>query len=121
TLGPNHPATLTQLGNLADTYIRLGRAAQALPLAQRAVRKTRETLGSDYPTLVDLLVITARAWSALGYDVVALVQEALKIAEIPPSSDRVDAEVTIADGFRFLGWPAYVTPDEKRVRQRRRA
>ena len=48
-LGPDHPARSTALGNLALTYWDLGRAADALPLEQRALEITETALGPDHP------------------------------------------------------------------------
>jgi len=40
-LGPGHPHMAIRLGNLAGTYRALGRAADALPQGERALRIRR--------------------------------------------------------------------------------
>ncbi|MFE4722638.1 tetratricopeptide repeat protein, partial [Streptomyces sp. NPDC056728] len=49
-LGPDHPTTALRLNNLAFTFSALGRSAEALPLAERALQITEAALGPDHPT-----------------------------------------------------------------------
>ena len=47
--GPDHPYTAIRLGNLAATYRLVGRPADGLPLAERALAITETALGPDHP------------------------------------------------------------------------
>ena len=72
----------TRLGNLAATYRRdLGRAADALPLDQRALRIAEAALGPDHPEVATALESLAKDYRDLGRaaDALPLDQRALQI------------------------------------------
>jgi hypothetical protein len=84
-LGPDHPDTVVQLGNLACTHLSLGRAADALSLQERALAITETKLGPDHPTMATTIANLASIYSALGrtVDALPLQERALAITEAP--------------------------------------
>ncbi len=50
--GPDHPAVVTDLNNLAGALQDLGRATDALPLLQRALAIAETVYGPDHPSVV---------------------------------------------------------------------
>jgi tetratricopeptide (TPR) repeat protein len=64
--GPDHPTTATCLGNLAASYRKLGRPADALPLEERALAITETILGPDHPDTANCLGNLALTYSELG-------------------------------------------------------
>jgi hypothetical protein len=63
-LGLDHPDVAAWLGNLAATYRDLERAADVLPLSERALAITQAALGPDQPDVairLENLAVTYRA------------------------------------------------------------
>jgi hypothetical protein len=54
-LGPDHPDTLTSMGNLAKTYFDVKQPEKALPLFEDFVTGQRKRLGADTSRFADLL------------------------------------------------------------------
>jgi len=52
-LGPEHPATLTALNNLAELYRMQGRYGEAEPLLVCALESSERTLGQNHPTTLN--------------------------------------------------------------------
>ncbi|OJJ51875.1 hypothetical protein ASPSYDRAFT_165467 [Aspergillus sydowii CBS 593.65] len=50
-LGPEHPSTLTGMGNIAHTWESLGNIQDALALMSKSVELRNEDLGSDHPDI----------------------------------------------------------------------
>ncbi|KAJ7467271.1 hypothetical protein B0H11DRAFT_1732898, partial [Mycena galericulata] len=48
-LGMDHPDTLTDMGNLAVTYSKLGEHTRAEELETKVLKKRTEILGEDHP------------------------------------------------------------------------
>jgi tetratricopeptide (TPR) repeat protein len=69
------------LGNLAVTYSNLGRAADALPLFERALQITETALGPDHPRVAIALGNLASTYSNLGRaaDALPLFERAQRI------------------------------------------
>ncbi|KAF2008241.1 hypothetical protein BU24DRAFT_210092 [Aaosphaeria arxii CBS 175.79] len=51
-LGADHPSTLTSMANLAWTWKRFGRSAEAIGLLQECVHLRCQTLRAGHPDLV---------------------------------------------------------------------
>jgi len=81
--GPGHPHVAIALGNLAMTYKKLGRAADALPLEQRALQITETALGPDHRTVAVVLQNLALVYKMLGraVDALPLQQRAQQIQD----------------------------------------
>ena len=75
-LGPDHPATLTTLGNLALAYQGIGQTEEATPLLERALASRERVLGPDHPA-----TLTARSNLALAYQGVGRLDEAIPLFE----------------------------------------
>ena len=89
TLGPDHPATATRLGNLAVTYRDLGRAEDALPLDEQALAVTKATLRPDHPATATRLGNLAATYRDLGRteDALPLFEQTLAITKATVGPD----------------------------------
>lgn len=65
-LGPDHPHTLTALGNLALSYDRAERRDQALELYQEMHKRSREILGPDHPHTLNSMSSLAVSYLKAG-------------------------------------------------------
>jgi serine/threonine protein kinase/tetratricopeptide (TPR) repeat protein len=65
-LGPDHPATIVCIGDLAIVYSWLGRHAKAIALYQRILENRRKTLGTDHPKTLASEDDLAAAYDAAG-------------------------------------------------------
>ena len=81
TLGEDHPATATSLGNLAELYKMMGNLRAAEPLARQAVAIFRRMAGDDHPILGPNLNNLAVIYESMGNFAAAepLLQQALAI------------------------------------------
>jgi hypothetical protein len=86
-LGPDHPDTIDTRGNLGEAYRAGGRAAEAIPLHERAVADRERILGPDHPDTLTSRNNLAAAYRAAG-----------RAAEAIPLFER-----TLADRERILG------------------
>ncbi|MGY1667976.1 FxSxx-COOH system tetratricopeptide repeat protein [Geodermatophilus sp. SYSU D00696] len=86
-LGPDHPTTLTNRGNLANSYRAAGRLAEALPLLERTLADCERMLGTNHPN-----TLTSRNNLAEGYRDTGRLDQALPLLER-----------TLADSERILG------------------
>ncbi|TDB82846.1 tetratricopeptide repeat protein [Actinomadura sp. KC216] len=130
TLGPDHPDVATRLVNLAATYRALGRAAEALPLAQRAAVIAEAALGPHHREVAIALANVAATYRALGRAAEALPfeQRAVAMAEAaldldhPTDTIRAQRSLSVAIGLgnlavtlRALGRWAETLPLEQRA------
>lgn len=130
TLGPDHADVAIRLVNLASTYRALGRAAEALPLAQRALPIAEAALGPNHREFAIALANVAATYRALGRAAEALPfeQRAVDIAEAALSRDhptdaiRAQRGLSVALGLgnlavtlRALGRWAETLPLEQRA------
>jgi hypothetical protein len=67
-LGPDHPGVGTSLNNLAVLYQEMGRAADAEPLAKRALVIREKVYGPDNPQLLNTIHNLAELYRTLGRD-----------------------------------------------------
>jgi tetratricopeptide (TPR) repeat protein len=58
-MGPEHPATLIAKGNLADSYYRQGRLAEAMKLRKEVLAAQRRVLGNQHPNTLYTMVALA--------------------------------------------------------------
>jgi serine/threonine protein kinase/tetratricopeptide (TPR) repeat protein len=75
-LGPDHPDTLRSLNALANSYLDLGRYAEALQLKEETMAMCRVRLGPEHPNTLSSLNNLAVGYTALGRHA-----EALKVHE----------------------------------------
>jgi len=113
TAGPaqNPEHTATQLGNLVLALCGLGRAEDALPLAERTLAMAEAVMGPDHPALSLPIGNLAEVLSALGRDVDALPlkQRALDLIEgflDPGHPDVAVRQRNLASTLKDLGRPA---------------
>jgi len=64
--GSNHPATVSNLGSLANLYALQGQYAQAESFYRRALVTQEKTLGPDHPKIAMLLENIARIYRKTG-------------------------------------------------------
>ncbi|KAJ7819663.1 hypothetical protein B0H13DRAFT_2292150 [Mycena leptocephala] len=65
-LGPDHPHTLTAMGNLAATYRKLGRYQEAEPLESIVLEKQKQLFGADHPNTLFAMGNLAATYRKLG-------------------------------------------------------
>ncbi|MEK2494789.1 FxSxx-COOH system tetratricopeptide repeat protein [Kitasatospora purpeofusca] len=75
-LGGDHPSTLAARGNLATSYWRAGRTAEAIRIEERVVADCEHVLGRDHPE-----TLTARTNLAASYRREGRTDEAIRIEE----------------------------------------
>jgi tetratricopeptide (TPR) repeat protein/tRNA A-37 threonylcarbamoyl transferase component Bud32 len=75
-LGPDHPATLHSMSNLANSYSAAGRTQEALKLREETLQLTKSELGPYHPDTLQSMGNLATSYSAAGR-----TQEALKLRE----------------------------------------
>jgi serine/threonine protein kinase len=66
TLGPDHPKTLTSMGNLASAYGAAGQLAKALALHEETLAKHKTLLGVDHPDTLESMNSLAVAYHDMG-------------------------------------------------------
>jgi tetratricopeptide (TPR) repeat protein len=101
-LGPDHPATLTTMNNLALAYEDAGELGKALPLFEQTLEKVRAKLGPDQPRTLHTMHHLALAYQAAGqFDrAEPLLRELL---EQRRKKDGPESLATAAD-LAALGW-----------------
>jgi tetratricopeptide (TPR) repeat protein len=80
-LGPDHPATLDLLAEIADDFRLAGKADRAIPLLQETLRIRRGKLGPDHPEVLVNMDYLAMAYQAAGKTDLAipLFEETLRL------------------------------------------
>jgi tetratricopeptide (TPR) repeat protein len=96
---PDPREVAASLAGLAATYRALGRKADALPLAQRAVRVAEGALGPDDPYMATLLGNLASTYRGLGQfaDALPLFERALQVTETAFGPDHPDMAIRLAN------------------------
>jgi serine/threonine protein kinase len=74
--GADHPATLSSMNNLANSYAAAGRTQEALKLFEETLQLRKATLGPDHPETLTSMNNLANSYEVAGRD-----QEALKLRE----------------------------------------
>jgi tetratricopeptide (TPR) repeat protein len=75
-LGPDHPGTLTALGNLASSYQSAGRTGEAIAIGEQLAADSERLLGADQPC-----TLTALGNLAASYQEAGRTSEAIAILE----------------------------------------
>ncbi|QXJ24059.1 tetratricopeptide repeat protein [Actinomadura graeca] len=119
-LGPDHPDVATRLRHLAATHRALGRAAEALPLEERALAIAEAALGPDHHHVAIGLGHLAATYRALGRaaEALPLDQRAVAIAEAALGPDHPSVALglgNLAVTLRALGRVAETLPLEQRA------
>jgi tetratricopeptide (TPR) repeat protein len=101
-LGPEDPATLTSMNNLADAYTADGKAALVVPLLEQTLKLDQAKLGPDNPITLQSARNLASAYSTLRKLDLArpLFEETLKLCKSTLGPDHPDTLRTMVG----LGW-----------------
>ena len=118
--GPDHPDVAFDLKYVGRALSDLGRAAEALPLHQRALRIDEAALGPDHPDVAFDLNQVGGALSALGRaaEALPLHQRALRIHEAALGPDHPDVAVDlnhVGGALSALGRAAEALPLHQRA------
>ncbi|GAA2551615.1 hypothetical protein GCM10010435_22250 [Winogradskya consettensis] len=119
-LGHDHPDVGTALGNLAGSYSALGRHAEALPLAQRALDIAEKVFEPMHPAVATCLGNLAGSYCDVGLpgEAVPLFRRALAITEtiLGPDDPAVARCLgNLAVSYRDLGKLDEAVPLERRA------
>jgi serine/threonine protein kinase/tetratricopeptide (TPR) repeat protein len=78
--GPDHPAALSSMNNLAVAYERVGRLEEAISLQEEALNREKATLGPDHDDTLTSMVNLAVAYDSAGrtLEAIPLHEEAFK-------------------------------------------
>lgn len=114
-LGPDHPDTLTSMGNLALGYQAAGQLDLALPLLEETLRLEQATLGPDHPE-----TLTSMGNLAFGYKdaeqldlALPLLEETLRLVKAKRGPDHPETLASmnnLAEGYRTSGRPDLALP-----------
>ncbi|MBX7105939.1 MAG: tetratricopeptide repeat protein [Gemmataceae bacterium] len=79
--GPDHPGTLKSMNNLANSYVDLGRHAEALALREETLKLQKAMLGPDHPDTLASMNNLALSYADFGrlLDALSLREETLKL------------------------------------------
>jgi hypothetical protein len=110
-LGPDHPATLDSMNNLAAVYILAGRHAEAIGLFAEVFRIDTAKLGPDHPQTLRVKSRLAEVYIKVGRlgEAVSLASEVLRLQKANPGPDHPDTLYTmetLANGYIETGRPA---------------
>jgi Tetratricopeptide repeat len=67
-LGPEHPSTLTSMGNLASTFWNQGRWAEAEKLEVQMMETRKTVLGLEHPDTLTSMFNLSHTWKQQGRD-----------------------------------------------------
>ncbi len=107
-LGPDHPATLRSMTNLANSYEELGRHADALTLREETLALQKARLGPDHPHTLVSMNNLGNSYHNLGRDADALRlrEETLALQKAKLSPDHPDTLASmnnLANSYHNLG------------------
>jgi tetratricopeptide (TPR) repeat protein len=101
-LGPDHPATLQSMNDLANSYYDLGRHAEAFRLREETLTLRKAVLGPDHPDTLRSMLNLAASYTALGQyaEALNLDQETLtlKRAKLGPGHEDTLASMNNLGG-----------------------
>jgi eukaryotic-like serine/threonine-protein kinase len=124
-LGPDHPLTITRMGNLAEIYRQTGRVRESVPLFEETNVLMRARLGPDHPNTLISEGDVANVYQDLGKHEMALqlFQDVLarataKLGLDHPITLKVMADV--ADGYLALGHLDEAVEQAKKLSELRR-
>ncbi|HXJ57057.1 MAG TPA: serine/threonine-protein kinase [Verrucomicrobiae bacterium] len=107
-LGPDHPDTLTSMGDLAAAYLSAGKLDQALPLAEETLKLRKANLEPDHPNTLDSMDRLAWAYLVSGKlkQALPLAEETLRLSKAklgPGHPVTLDTMNTLANAYRDTG------------------
>jgi serine/threonine protein kinase/tetratricopeptide (TPR) repeat protein len=107
-LGPDHPNTLRNMVNLANSYGDLGRHADALKLREETLALMRIRLGPDHPDTLRCMVGLACSYTALARytDALKLFEETLALQKAklgPEHPETVGSKGNLAMSYAAVG------------------
>jgi tetratricopeptide (TPR) repeat protein len=96
--GDDHPATLTTMNNLAETYRAQGKTAEAAALHEQVLEKRKRILGDDHPDTLTTMNNLAKTYRAQGKTVeaAALHEQVLEKRKRIQGDDHPDTLTTMA-------------------------
>jgi serine/threonine protein kinase len=107
-LGPVHLETLRSMNMLANSYLDLGRYADALALKEETLELCKANLGPDHPHTLMSMNNLAVGYAALGRhaDALRLYEEALALRQAtlgPDHPDTLQSRHNLAVGYDAVG------------------
>jgi hypothetical protein len=107
-LGPDDPATLSSMNNLANSYAALGRQAEALKLREQTLELLKAKLGPDHPSTLSSMNNLANSYATLGRQAEALklhgqTLELLKAKLGPDHPSTLSSMNNLATSYAALG------------------
>lgn len=107
-LGPDHPDTLTSMGNLATGYELAGNYDRAIPLFEATLARAKARLGPDHPDTLGDMGNLATAYQRAGKldKALPLFEETLALTRAKLGPDRPDtlvSMVNLAGGYLLAG------------------
>jgi hypothetical protein len=93
--GPQHPLVADLLMGRARSLLEAGKAADAAPLASRALAIRKKTLSADHPKLADALTVQAQVLRATGKpadlrEAASLEKQAQEVRAMHEENDRAE-------------------------------
>ncbi|MFJ4796358.1 tetratricopeptide repeat protein [Kitasatospora purpeofusca] len=119
-LGANHPGTLTARGNLASSYGRAGRTAEAIVLEERVLAERERLLGGDHSDTLTARGNLATSYWQAGRTAEAIVLEERVLAERerllgPGHPSTLTARGNLATSYAQAGRTAEAIAIEEQV------
>jgi serine/threonine protein kinase/tetratricopeptide (TPR) repeat protein len=107
-LGPDHPATLWSMSNLANSYFRVGRTQEALKLREETLQLQKAKLGPDYPYTLWSMNNLAESYAAAGRSLEALelleqTRQLMKAKLGPDHPDTLRSMNNLAESYAAAG------------------
>src|SRR5262249_49567760 len=107
-LGPDHPATLASMNNLANCYAALGLNAEALKLQEETLALRKAKLGPDHPETLISMNNLAHTYAAVGRhtDALELRERTLELRRAklgPEDPDTLMSMYNLAKSYAELG------------------
>jgi serine/threonine protein kinase len=107
-VGPDHPATLESMHNLANCYDDAGRTQEAIKLHEETLQLRKAKLGPDHPDTLQNMMSLGNSYAEAGR-----TQEALKLREQtldlmkaklgPDHPNTLGSKVNLANSYAHLG------------------
>ncbi len=110
-LGPDHPATLSSMNNLANAFGDLGRHVDAVKLHEETLALRKAKLGPDHPATLRSMNDLALSYADLGRRADALALRGLTLAVQkaklgPDHPDTLRSMMGLANSYAVFGWHA---------------
>jgi Tetratricopeptide repeat len=92
-LGPTHPSTMVQLGNLAASYGANHRYDEALAVEERLVERRIATVGIDHRDTLSAQAVLAFSYRDLGRNAEAIAQLRSVVDRLAAQTQPDDSEL----------------------------